>query len=341
VTLELNNFEKKVSFKKVTFNELSFSSLLFKDLAVFSYSDFNTINRFENVSFEGKTEGYQLNFNCPSKLSNVQFHKLVDFNNSNFNENILFHRIDFLDRSFFSGSIFNKQVSFLHCRVNSNTVIDFESVTFNNSLDISRANFACVINFWNIKLKEVNIIPSEFSLYLNDDLIESSQTIAVINKETLQKIRESYRIIKKSLRDAGNEINALKFKGYEMTVYEKELSNGEKGKTILFFSKWSNKHGLSWGRGVVFTLLFTAVTLYIFMLFAQNMLVWEWSPESRNQTLTAFVQFLNITNWSFKPWSIDLSNEYPWGYLILLVGRIFIGYGYYQTISAFRRFGKN
>ena len=28
-------------------------------------------------------------------------------------------------------------------------------------------------------------------------------------------------------------------------------------------------------------------------------------------------------------------------YLILFIGRIFIGYGYYQTIQAFRKYGKS
>ncbi|MCW3787232.1 pentapeptide repeat-containing protein [Plebeiibacterium sediminum] len=335
--------EEKASFKEAELNSIYFNELYFKNRVVFSYASFNDIENFNNVSFAGKAEFYQVKFNKVSKLSNVQFHKLVDFNNSEFNSDILFHRIDFLDRSYFSGSSFNKQVSFLHCRVNSDTVLDFESVAFKNSLDISRANFACITNFWNIKLEEKNVIPSNFNLYSNDDIIEDVQLQPNnnIRKETLQKIRESYRIIKNSLRESGNEINALKFKGYEMAVYEKELEKGEKGKTILFFSKWSNNHGLSWGRGVLFTLFFTTITLYLFMLFSNKMIIWDWSKEAREQTLGAFVQFLNITNWNFNPWGIDLKSDYPIGYMILFVGRIFIGYGYYQTVSAFRRFGKN
>lgn len=38
---------------------------------------------------------------------------------------------------------------------------------------------------------------------------------------------------------------------------------------------------------------------------------------------------------------IDQQKDLGLGYAILFIGRIFIGYGYYQTIQAFRKYGKN
>jgi hypothetical protein len=58
-------------------------------------------------------------------------------------------------------------------------------------------------------------------------------------------------------------------------------------------------------------------------------------------TIKYFLQFLNIAKWGYSPFGIDIQKSYPEGYIILFIGRIFIGYGYYQTIQAFRKFGKN
>ncbi|MCP4336273.1 MAG: hypothetical protein GY679_00265 [Mycoplasma sp.] len=55
-------------------------------------------------------------------------------------------------------------------------------------------------------------------------------------------------------------------------------------------------------------------------------------------TFKIFFQFLNITNWDYKPFGIEDNGIV---YIILFIGRIFIGYGYYQTIQAFRKYGKN
>ena len=55
--------------------------------------------------------------------------------------------------------------------------------------------------------------------------------------------------------------------------------------------------------------------------------------------LTSLVDVFNITKWSnIKIIDIEISG---FSYLLLFIGRIFIGYGYYQTIQAFRKFGKS
>ena len=38
---------------------------------------------------------------------------------------------------------------------------------------------------------------------------------------------------------------------------------------------------------------------------------------------------------------VKLVNNNDTNNIILFIGRIFIGYGYYQTIQAFRKFGKS
>lgn len=180
-------------------------------------------------------------------------------------------------------------------------------------------------------------MPKHFGVYETDKVnLEPGGNISI---KALGRIRESYRIIKNSFKHCDNEVAALTFKGYEMSILEKELTRGDPGKTVLWFNKWSNKHGLSWGRGVGFTLLVSIIALYVFM-FTANELEWAWTREARIDTLNALVHLLNITDWTPIMWNRDI-HSYNFGYLILFISRIFISYGFYQTVSAFRRFGKN
>ncbi|MCQ4155647.1 hypothetical protein [Riemerella anatipestifer] len=54
--------------------------------------------------------------------------------------------------------------------------------------------------------------------------------------------------------------------------------------------------------------------------------------------ITGYLRFLNLTDWKYEFFNIK---DLGLGYAILFIGRIFIGYGYYQTIQAFRKYGKN
>ena len=52
--------------------------------------------------------------------------------------------------------------------------------------------------------------------------------------------------------------------------------------------------------------------------------------------------FINIHTFiSWKDLKINHKEVTGISLLILFIGRIFIGYGYYQTIQAFRKFGKS
>lgn len=342
--IEYVDFKYFCSFKNLNNNATlsrngySFKNVTFDERVFFNNSKFLNILSFKNCKFHEKVQFHSVDFKSSANFYNTSFFKLVDFYCAEFKSPQLFHLTDFLDKAIFSNTVFHNQLSYIHCKTQNDSFINFESATFKQSLDISRANFNCETNFWNIKIDKSSIIPKYFDVYNSDDLNNVSKE--PISKEALQKLRESYRIIKNSLRKSGNEINALKFKSYEMIAYERELQLWDKGKTILFFSKWSNQHGLSWGYGFCFTIISALVFTYIFLMIPNNGLEWSWTKQARLETLNAFIQFLNIADWNPLLWGKDI-NSYKYGYLILFCSRIFISYGYYQTISAFRRYGRN
>ncbi|WP_162419523.1 pentapeptide repeat-containing protein [Cyclobacterium roseum] len=321
------DFEKKVIFSNCTFN----MNVDFRNC------NFYVETSFKKSEFISKCRFHFSNFETPINFENTTFNNLVDFYHSDFKETQSFFLTDFLNISIFSNVTFHRQVQFLYNKVGEKTFISFENATFKKSLDISRSNFWCRLQVWGVITP---VIPEEQWLYETDNI---NQTAISTNLVALKRIRESYRIIKQELRGEGNNIEALKYHEYEMEVYSKELkSRTETRKTgdliILWFNKWSNNFGTSWSRALAFTLITTFIFYSIFLLSISDELIFAFSLESIGNTIKYFIQFLNVTSWDFKPFGIS---DFIWGYVILYIGRLFIGFGYYQTIQAFRKYGKN
>lgn len=208
--------------------EVDFSKAIFYDAIYFSGTEFCTdiedyakksIN-FENAQFKRKVRFHHCKFHNTVRFENTSFNKLVDFYCAHFYKPQQFHFTDFLDRAIFSNTEFDEEVQFLHCRVDSNSYIRFESATFKKSLDISRSNFNDKANFWNIELEEGDAFTS--SKYQND-FNEKAKTESTKNTPTIyKKIRETYRIIKSNFYSQNNKIEGLKFYEKEMSVYLEE-----------------------------------------------------------------------------------------------------------------------
>lgn len=220
--------------------EVDFSKAIFYDAIYFSGTEFCTdiedyakesIN-FENAQFEKKVRFHHCKFYNTVRFENTSFNKLVDLYCAHFYKPQQFHFTDFLDRAIFSNIEFEEELQFLHCRVDSNSYIRFESVTFKKSLDISRSNFNDKANFWNIELEEgdaftsskyQNDFPKETKTESTKNTPEETETESTKNTPTIyKKIRETYRIIKSNFYSQNNKIEGLKFYEKEMSVYLEE-----------------------------------------------------------------------------------------------------------------------
>ena len=112
--------------------------------------------------------------------------------------------------------------------------------------------------------------------------------------------------------------------------------------TLLYLNRISNSFGMSWGQGV----LFTCVTAWIFFVLINYMgvesshlfVLWQygwggfgdvWQNYLRMFYLTKFEDVFNT--------GIKLN---VYGETLFFVSKIFVSYGIYQTISAFRKYGK-
>lgn len=112
---------------------------------------------------------------------------------------------------------------------------------------------------------------------------------------------------------------------------------------MLMLNRISTNHGLNWGKGLLFTICIALVfySLYIVILpsrpFKLGWTSWNSFLIATDATFEYFLRFFNITH------ELDFMSKYSpnsISYLIDFLGKIFIGYGIYQTIQAFRKYGK-
>ena len=115
------------------------------------------------------------------------------------------------------------------------------------------------------------------------------------------------------------------------------IISNKQDKLLLWFNKNSNIFGTDWVVGINFTILVTLVA-YIIILYSSPNLLFLPNLEGVGNFLKGLVDILNLTDWN----DITILGEKltTWQYIFLFIGRIFVAYGVYQTVQAFRKFGK-
>lgn len=330
--------------------KIDFNNIIFKNDLILSLDNDKNDIKLENCKFPNEKSVLELNspgelqirlnnskFNCKVRIqncdkinslqcNNTTFNNLIDFYNSTFLNKTSFYQTDFLSKTIFSNVTFLKNVMFRYNKVNSDTYINFSKTTFREGINIAESNFVNNLNFWGI----------DYTTYVPDD------------DEEKKEIQESLRIIKDSFRQKNDSISALKYEKFEIDIFRKT-----KLKPVdviqLLLNDMSNKQRTDWTRGVLFTLLIatitylTAIWLEIwFTPLIDKVLYQHYHKLSLGQQfnyfIKEFISIINITNWT----NVKILGHSPCGgsLFIVYIGRIFIAYGYYQTIQAFRKYSK-
>ena len=339
-------FENEITIQNCTFN------------GEFNGVKFHGKTSFEGTTFEKKVRFHHCIFHKRVYFDNAKFKNLIDFFDSTFEKEQQFYKVDFEDVGVFSNTHFKGETQFLYCTTTSKTYLNFESATFEKCLDLSRSNFNNNINFWNITINGDDKI-SEYEHYKNSFGIYKNPS------SSYRLIRESYRKIKKSFSNNGDKIGEVEYNSREQNIYKKELKEITIKSTtklfkylfyffiifcknindlsMLYLNKWSNNYGRSWIRGFFFTLL---IGIIVFGALSSNTnLIFKFEKVGVENFIHDFSKIINILD--LKPFDDENENSLfseskDWVfYLILFIGRIFIGYGYYQTIQAFRKYGKS
>lgn len=300
-------------------------------------------------------------------LTNTRFESLADFYDVTFNADVHFYKTDFLDTCVFSKCLFKKKAIFHYTKIANNVIL--RGANFQGGLNLALLNFTDngYLNTFDLKISKFK---SNINIEGVDENTDSWKNISMIDK------RETYRILKNESIRQNNRIEALKWHKYEMASYKDEIKNRKRNidfnlikipinltkeyftksckltikyilalsieeRIILFFYKWTNYYGQSWSLGILFTLvvgsLFFAVYIPVLFKYQIDLSlkgITEWYSITINY-IEYLPRFINPTH-SFD--FIKESNGCP---LILdFCARIFVGLGIYQTIQAFRRYGR-
>jgi len=267
----------------------------------------------------------------------------IEFSFCHFAGDASWRETTFIGDAFFEGAIFSKPAT-------------WKGATFEKRVSFNKLKYGIQdLNFTDVLFKENGYFyKSEID---NIDLKHSTieKNLYFLDATVHKTNRESARIIKHEFLKIDNRIESLVYHALEMNAYLDEIKKEENSfksdhpfweKFILYLSKWSNGYGLNLGRSVLFTILtgLFFFTVYVSLL-PEKPFEWGWNGilpmlKSITHTLNYFPEFLSPTH-SFQ-YMRDIPKNGYIGYLVLVdfIGRIFIGFGIYQTIQTFRKYGR-
>jgi hypothetical protein len=233
----------------------------------------------------------------------------------------------------------------------------------NGSVKLKSCNEIDSISFKSVNLSNLEIFNSDFSQtkFVSDQSIfekikwqsvEWSENLNFYSDPTETSglkdsfRRDTLRMLKLSAQNQQDIIGYIKFHALEQQAYKIQIKNKKwyhEDRILLFLNFISNNHGLSWKRGILFTVCVGSLFFILSVIFLNNPYFktgWtNWSDlwNVAGITIKLFSQSLYAAH------SFDYLNDFnPKGIVFLfdLIGRIFLAYGYYQTVSAFRKFSK-
>jgi len=338
-------FKEKVSVKILERN-FRFEGCQFEKTFVCRDSEFKGKARLRNCVFHGTTD-----------FRNTKFIDLADFWRSTFMERAIFYKTDFQGITVFSAATFEKNVLFTYALIEK--PILFRGTTLKAGIDLSTAIIPGNIGTYGLSFGDFRTKNGK----LNDDdyekAISESGDIPIKNK------RETFRILKQANIQQNNAIESIPFQVLEKKTLLTELttsisrkkSKSEKESWIEFLAeKWnsiwdlvvlflnwiSNSFGRAPFQSAIFTLLVGAIFFYLNITQTEKYdmaLNWEW--EIVCTEIPNYVRFILPTHslqYMEDPKFYEKYAVTNWYYLWDMLGRIFIGFGIYQTIQAFRKF---
>lgn len=230
------------------------------------------------------------------------------------------------------------------------SILDYQN---NGSLTFSNIKSGDYFIIQNTISGKMNFLNSDINLFNEIIIANSNIDGANFNKYPIKILSQSkspilgYGIDKRFLRISNlkNVYNQLKkiakTKGdidtanrYESLEHKQLLLSKKVGfdSVLLFLNYISNENGRSWFRGVFFTL---TIGLIFFIIYLKTIGIEFYF----NQCYQDYVIFIT----SFPKLELKEYSNLNEGWktqLVVWLSRIFISYGIYQTISAFRKYGK-
>lgn len=316
----------------ISFHNTKFTHCNFKD-SVLHNAIFNNARFINHATFDRAT----LNYSSMPATGN--------FFNVVFEADAYFNVTDFTQGAMFNGAAFKGLAIFIGCNpVHFDCVADFSGCSFEKRAFFDDSRFKTLL-LNHVGFKEITSFNAlkTHSLTLNKTTFPQSADF--LDADILSGSRETFRAIKNEFLKHNNAVESQLYLAKEMRVYEKNITlrSHTKEKIVLWFNKISNDFGTNWLRATLFTFTCGIIFYSLYLLTLANIPVtfgWNGWPnfwQALNIFGSYFVKFFIVTH-SLEFMAFAEPNFFS--YLVDFFGRIFIGYGIFQTIQAFRKYGK-
>lgn len=285
---------------------------------------------FKKLKVEEKLTFWDNSIEKNSTISNSSIGKSL-FRDSKFYNVLNFFETNFLQITSFEciKTTENSTVKISNCSFENKVFFDN---SFLGILKLDTSFFSDIVSFQNFQCNtiELNRVHFDKVAFFNDINIKLLRSLDV----------KTISIIKNQLNKTDNNIDYVKMNALEKRKFFQSLSRKNTDFFVLWLNKISNNFGTSWLKGIWFTLKCSAI--FFVMLLAVNNFVKSSYPLSINIKhdwakfdfiLAEFLKFI----FSFGFTSPEFQSS-GWLFLIFIVAKIFIGFGIYQTIAAFRKF---
>jgi hypothetical protein len=373
---ELDKFIRLFKSNGIIIKNCEFKNdIYFKDNILnyhFVECKFNHISA-DNKTFGGKMRFHSCKFQKTFKLDNTVFNDLVDFWDTTFMMKVIFYKVDFEKTIVFSISTFKDNVLFTYSKISEHAIfrgtiiekgIDFSLAIIEGNLaifdfiisDFPTKNGKLYKKQYENLVSKVGVIPQknkrETFRIIKNQLIDQKNTIDASKFSFLESKTFRKEVWKRIIPPIISEETKTEWKGHEETSNHNFLRKFKKwldaciNYAILFLNRWSNRHGSSYVFGIFYTLtigaLFyylsiTSTTKYDIVYTYDIAYTFDWSIIKEN--VAGYVQFLiPIHRFNYLDDFLAGHKLNPSFYVWDILGRIFIGYGIYQTIQAFRKY---
>lgn len=342
--------EKCIFFDEVDFsNSIFHKRVLIKNCTFKKGVKFNRVNFINDFSFINNNVCGCISFeNCTFKGRTRIFHIKGELDRINLNSSII---RGLLELNGLTGSLVLSEKSSIKLKnvfVEPDGYLIIRNINenhkFTGEIDFTDANLLGNVVLKNIYLKRFSLtnavmVGGFYTEHLHFHEDSDSQTYVRLKDEALKN---------------NNSIKAMQYRDKEMSSYSKELNSQRSwanlgtwltDKSILFLNTVSNKNGLSWLRGITFTLVCVMIFFWIINFFGieddqSHFFILDFKTfqfEGIGEIWKRFLNMFYLTSFKDKFEGIKLN---AFGETIFFLSKIFISYGIYQTIVAFRKFSK-
>lgn len=304
--------------------------------------------------FSGKLRFMRCTFDHIN-LHNTKFEDLADFWRCTFNSPVIFYKTDFLGTTVFSGSTFKRPVLFTYSLIEK--LIIFRGTKFNEGLDLSLAIIPGEISCFDIQLGYFNT--AKRIKRLDEGLYEQQYEEAVSDNAQIpvNNARETYRILKQTLVSQDNVSDSIRFKVLEKRKLFIETIHKFQYKSVLHFfhprtlvrtvhnifeiiNLGLNAISNGFGTSYLLSLIFVAAFGWLFFNLSLGSIdpsLSQFNPMKADEHILRFFPQFLLPSHKFN--YLGLGNDLPmWFYVHDFLGRLFVGYGIYQFIQAFRKY---